>query len=366
MNFRKTFQSFVLLPGLVMMLSMAAALEVSATPVEEYTIPGQDALEEIEQETVVIGGEQNTPEYSIPSNKVSISYSGKIDASTGEAAIGHAVNVGEDYYILKNGELAYNVRKSQYHILCGSRGLYCNVPSDAILSQGKSFQIFPDEGVTVEVSFNGERIEDQNQTHFYESGEYLLYVYNHAEAREGRARIVILEKTEHDFKEFRLPQGFEFTEVLLDGVKKSVSYNNYYDFLEEGHYQLTWANSRIRQTFTTEFDLDFTAPTLKLPEVLNGTATGQVSFADMEEGEYVRWIRDSKEEGRIEDPSEVLSEYGSYVIRVYDQAGNYTQYEFVLEGYFDVNAMLAILSGIALISGGFFYCRRLRTHMRVG
>ena len=86
----------------------------------------------------------------------------------------------------------------------------------------------------------------------------------------------------------------------------------------------------------------------------------------MEEGEYVRWIRDSREEGRIEDPSEVLTQKGNYVIRVYDQAGNYTEYTFAIEGYFDVNAVLAILLVIALLGGGFLYCRRLRTHMRVG
>ena len=194
----------------------------------------------------------------------------------------------------------------------------------------------------------------------------LLCDEGYAESRERSVRILILNERENDLKEFRLPQGFEYTEVLLDGVKKSLSYNNYYDFLEEGHYELQWENSRIDQIFTTEFTLDLTAPTLDLSEVRNGAASGKVSFTDMEEGEYVRWIRDSKEEGRIEDPSEVLSKKGNYVLRVYDQAGNYTEYAFTLEGYFDINAILAILFVIALIGGGFFYCRRLRNNMRVG
>ena len=369
MNLKNIFQKFVLISGFVFVLGFTASMEVSATVVDTHTIPGQDALQEIveeQEETVVIGGEDEQPEYSIPANKVAIEYNGKIDATTGESVVGDAVNVGEDYFILKRNELAYNVRKHQYHILTGDRGIYCNVPSDAVLSSGRSIEFTPEEGVSVEVYRNGKLIEDTNQTEFEEAGEYLITMHNHAEARERSVRIVILNEQVNDLKEFRLPQGFEYTEISLDGVKKSLSYNNYYDFLEEGHYKLQWENSRIDQIFVTEFILDMTAPTLKLPEVRNGAAAGKVSFSDMEEGEYVRWIRDSKEEGRIEDPSEVLSKKGSYVLRVYDQAGNYTEYAFELEGYFDVNAVLAILFVIALIGGGFFYCRRLRNNMRVG
>ena len=369
MNLKKIFQKIVLISGFLFVIGVTPSLEVSATVMDDYTIPGQDALQEIveeQEETVVIGGEDEQSEYSVPANKVAIEYNGKIDATTGESVVGDAVNVGEDYFILKRNELAYNVRKRQYHILAGDRGIYCNVPSDAVLSSGRTIQFTPEEGVSVEVYRNGKMVEDTRQTEFEEAGEYLITMHNHAEARERSVRIVILNEQVNDLKEFRLPQGFEYTEVSLDGVKKSLSYNNYYDFLEEGHYKLQWENSRIHQTFVTEFILDMTAPTLRLPEVRSGAAAGKVSFTDMEEGAYVRWIRDSKEEGRIEDPSEVLSKKGNYVMRVYDQAGNYTEYAFTLEGYFDVNAVLAILFVVALICGGFFYCRRLRRNMRVG
>ena len=251
-------------------------------------------------------------------------------------------------------------------MLCGDRGLYCNVPSDSMLTNGQSLKITLDEGVSCQVYLNGELLEDKTQTEFYESGEYFLIMYNYAQAKERSVRFVILDKLVSDLKEYRLPSGFEYTDVYLDGIKKSTSYNNYYDFLEEGYYQLKWANSRINQTFVTEFMLDLTAPTLNLPEVKNGVATGQVSFSDMEKGSYVRWIRDSREEGRIEDPSEVLTQKGNYLLRVYDQAGNYTEYSFAIEGYFDSNAVIAVLLVMSLLGGGFFYCRRLRMHMRVG
>ena len=371
MSFRKNFQSFVLIFGLTAALSMSTSLKASATPVEDLTIPGQEALQEIvqeQEETVVMGeDEENESEYSIPANKVAIEYSGKIDATTGEAAIGSAVNMGEDYFILKRDELAFNAKKHQFHLLVGNRGVYCNVPSDAVLSNGKIIQFAPDEGVTIEVQYDGKAVEDTKQTEFTEPGEYILTMFNHADSRERSVRFVILDEKVHDLKEYRLPHGFEYTKILLDGERKSTSYNNYYDFLEEGHYELQWENSMINQTFVTEFILDFTPPNLELPEVRNdGTATGQVSFEDLEEGEYVRWIRNSRDEGRIEDASEVLTEHGHYAVRVYDEAGNYTEYSFEIEGYFDVNAVLAVIFVIVLAASGFFYCRRLRTHMRVG
>lgn len=365
MKLKKIFHSLAFAFGVVSVLGIAPCLHVSAA--EEYVVPGQDAFQEVletQKETVVVGTEET--EASAPSSKVSIEYSGKIDDSTGEAAVGNAIGMGVDYYVLKKNELAYHAKRNQYHILCGDRGFYCNVPEGAVLSYGEGLQFILDEGVSCELYFEGDLIENDISTKFHESGEYLITIHNHAEAKERSARFEILDEQVSDLREYRLPEGFEYTGVYLNGEKKSLSYNNYYDFLEEGIYQLYWENSKIGQTFATEFTLDLTAPTLKLPEVSNGVATAQVSFSDLEEGEYVRWIKDSRKEGRIEDPSEILSEIGSYIIRVYDQAGNYTEYTFAIEGYFDINAILAILFAIALISSGFFYCRRLRTHMRVG
>lgn len=369
MNLKNCFRRLILLSGILLGLGFHLSMEVSAVEMDDYVVPGQEALREIveeQEETVVIGGQEEKYEVSMEPNRVSIEYSGKIDDVTGEAVVGSAVNVGEDYFILKRNELAYNARTDSYHILCGDRGAYCNVPSDAVLSKGRSLEFSFDEGVTYEFYFNDEPVEDASRTVFEESGEYLLTICNHAEARERSVRFVILERVVNDFSEYRLPEGFEYTEILLDGEKKTIPYTNYYDFLEEGFYLLRWENSRIHQSFTTEFTMDLTPPVLRLPEVINGAATKQVSFEDLEDGAYIRWIRDSREEGRIEDPSEVLSKHGNYVLRVYDQAGNYTEYTFALEGYFDVNAVLAVLLVLVLFAGGFLYCRRLRHHMRVG
>ena len=109
MNLKKIFQKIVLISGFLFVIGVTPSLEVSATVMDDYTIPGQDALQEIveeQEETVVIGGEDEQPEYSVPANKVAIEYNGKIDATTGESVVGDAVNVGEDYFILKRNELA--------------------------------------------------------------------------------------------------------------------------------------------------------------------------------------------------------------------------------------------------------------------
>ena len=369
MNLKNVFRRVVLLSAIMFISCAAFSVKAFATTVDNYNVPGQNALQEIiegQGETIVIGESGTTTEPSAVQNSVDIEYSGKIDATTGEGVVGNIVSSADDYYVLRRNELAFDANRQKYHILCGDRGLYCNMPAGALLTNGESLKITLDEGVSCEIYLDGDIVEDNSQREFYESGEYLIVMRNHAEAKERNVRFVIADSLTNSVKEYRLPDGFEYTEVKLDGVRKSVEYNNYYDFLEDGFYQLKWENSRINQTFVTEFTLDLTAPKLELPEVRSGAATGRVSFADMEEGEYVRWIRDSREEGRIEDSSEVLSKKGNYVLRVYDQAGNYTEYTFAIEGYFDVNAVLAILLVIALLGGGFLYCRRLRTHMRVG
>lgn len=337
---KKIFQNFVFVFIIVLMVGLIPSMSVLA--------------DEEESET------------SAPTGKVSIDYSGKLDDSTGEPAVEGTESIGGTYFILKKNELAYDAKKDQYHILCGTKGFYSNVPEGAILSQGETLQFASEEGVTCKIYQNGELLEATMPVELSESGEYLVLMQDQTGGKERTVSFVILGEQVNNLVEFRLPEGFVYTGISLDGEEKNLNYDNYFDFLEDGFYLLQWENRTIGKAYTTEFILDTTVPELDLPEVFNGAATKQVSFYDMEEGEYVRWIKDSRSEGRIEDPSVVLSEVGSYIIRVYDQAGNYTEYTFVIEGYFDQNAVLAILLAILLLGSGFYYCRRLRKYMRVG
>jgi hypothetical protein len=191
-------------------------------------------------------------------------------------------------------------------------------------------------------------------------------IYNDAQEKERQVEFRILNNVMGlSFAEYTLPPGFEFTEVTLDGNYKTREYKNYYDFQENGHYKLVWENVQIGQSYTTQFDMDVIPPDLALTQVVEGSADKAVTFKDLESGEYIVW-HSKTEEGVITAATDTLEKPGEYTLTVYDGAGNSTEYKFNIEGYLDINAIIAILIVIASIAGIFIYSRRLRKRMRVG
>lgn len=328
----------------------------------DVEIPGMDQIQEIVKEE----NAENKPAESKASGKIDFSYSGKIDDRTGKPVTDDGYSSGNNYYILKTGELGYDAEKSRYHLLCGDKRVYCNVPSGAVLSKGYSISIEPESGLTCEMYLDGEALADKSQTTFRESGTYTLVISNEADNHERQVDFIILDDlVGKAFEAYDLPPGFEYTEVTLDGNYKTREYRDYYDFRENGHYKLVWECVQIGQSFTTQFDMDAVPPDLELPQVVEGSADKAVTFRDLEAGEYVEWSNQF-EEGVITVATETLETPGNYKVTVYDKAGNFTEYQFTIEGYLDINAIMAIAVFIAVIAGIFIYSRRLRKRMRVG
>ena len=328
-------------------------------------IPGMDQVQEIVKEEQA--EKKQKEKENKASAKIDFDYSGKIDDRTGAPVSGDGYTQGKNYHILKSGELAYNSEEARYYIFCGDKKIYCNVPSGAILSPGYKISIEAEEGIRYVMYLNGQAVSDPQQTIFSDSGVYTLMIYNDAQNKERQVEFRILNDVMGAaFKEYSLPPGFEYTEITLNGNYKTREYKNYYDFMEDGFYKLVWENVQIGQAYTTQFTMDVVPPDLKLTQVVDGSASKAVTFGDLEAGEYVVWVKDYELQGQILAANESLEAPGHYNIYVYDEAGNYTEYEFVIEGYFDINAILAILIVIAIIAGIIIYSRRLRKRMRVG
>ena len=162
-----------------------------------------------------------------------------------------------------------------------------------------------------------------------------------------------------------LPEGFEFVSVKVDGDDTTLTSKNVYECYREGKYEISWECSEVGQSFYTTFILDTTAPTLELPEVVDGEARKPVTLTDMEEGTYVVY-ETGGERVVITDNTKTIDMPGKYVLLACDEAGNYTRYDFTLHTYLDSGAFSAIFLVVVGIVTLFFYCRRLRHHMRVG
>lgn len=293
-------------------------------------------------------------------------YTGPLDGRTGKPLTSNVTNYGGGVYIMGKDDYNFDSKTGRYEILCGEMSVGCDVPPESLLSYGEKFNIYVPMGITVTIYYNGELLENQNTTKFSKSGIYTFQIETpYASDGKRTVNVTILKKKVNNVNRIILPEGFEFSSVKVDGEETTLSSKNVYECYREGKYEVSWECTEVGESFFTTFELDTTAPTLALPEVVDGQAKKPVTLQDMSGDTYVVYETDG-ERVVITDNTKTIDLPGDYVLLACDEAGNYTRYEFTLHTYLNSGAISAILlvvvGGIALIS----YCRRLRHHMRVG
>lgn len=293
-------------------------------------------------------------------------YTGPLDGRTGKPLTSNVTNYGGGVYIMGKDDYNFDSKTGRYEILCGEMSVGCDVPPESLLSYGEKFNIYVPMGITVTIYYNGELLENQNATKFSKSGIYTFQIETpYASDGKRTVNVTILKKKVNNVNRIILPEGFEFSSVKVDGEETTLSSKNVYECYREGKYEVSWECTEVGESFFTTFELDTTAPTLALPEVVDGQAKKPVTLQDMSGDTYVVYETDG-ERVVITDNTKTIDLPGDYVLLACDEAGNYTRYEFTLHTYLNSGAISAILlvvvGGIALIS----YCRRLRHHMRVG
>ena len=293
-------------------------------------------------------------------------YTGPLDGRTGKPITSSVTNKGGGVYIMAKDDYNFDSKTGRYEILCGEMSVGCDVPPESLLSYGEKFNIYVPMGIMVTIYYNGELLENQNTTQFSKAGIYTFQI-DTPYATDGKrvVNVTILKKKVNNINRIILPEGFEFTSVKVDGETTTLSSKNVYECYREGKYEVSWACTEVGESFYTTFELDTTAPTLELPEVIDGRAKKPVTLADMSGDTYVVYETQG-ERVVITDNTKTIDIPGNYVLLACDEAGNYTRYDFTLHAYLNSSAFSAILLVVVGIVVLFFYCRRLRHHMRVG
>ena len=293
-------------------------------------------------------------------------YTGPLDGRTGKPITSNVTNKGGGVYIMGKDDYNFDSKTGRYEILCGEMSVGCDVPPESLLSYGEKFNIYVPMGIMVTIYYNGELLENQNTTQFSKSGIYTFQIET-PYATDGKriVNVTILRKKVNNINRIILPEGFEFSSVKVDGEATTLTSKNVYECYREGKYEVSWECTEVGESFYTTFELDTTAPTLALPEVIDGQAKKPVTLTDMSGDTYVVYETES---GRvvITDNTKTIDVPGKYVLLACDEAGNYTRYDFTLHTYLNSSAFSAILLVVVGIVALFFYCRRLRHHMRVG
>lgn len=306
--------------------------------------------------------EEETPSFAAPS-QADVTYSGLLDPRTGLPLEQNRLDPEE-----LTAQLGYDKSKRVFTYSAGDLSFTSNIPNGAVLSLfsgGSKVTVTLPDGLSGTLYRNGDAVSGVDLTSITEPGGYYLDIRGGSSSQSATFSFTIVEELTNSLREVQLPTGFSFQSPRLNGEALSSEYSNYIEFLEDGEYDLAWGCEEIGQSYSLSFTLDTKAPTLALPEVTGSQAHSAVTLEDLEAGAYIL-LESGGETKTIRSSMDQIKEAGTYRLTVYDQAGNSTQYDFVIHVYLNISALAAIAL-LALGLGGLFgYSHYIKKHPRVG
>ena len=286
-------------------------------------------------------------------------YSGELDPESGqpkdssdEDAYGSRVTVAEDVYYDRE-------RQGYLYSVAGSTQLLCSVADGMVVQE--EVWVEPDAGVEVTVYRNGTALDQQDLTHLYEAGGYVVEANVNGQQYPALS-FTIVGNTTCALTGYTMPDGFAITGVTLDGQEADFE-RSYVSMAQEGHYVVNYGCTRNGRTYKLDVTVDTTPPVLALPELdEKNQARGPVSLADIEEGASVSITLDGRE---ISYTSE-LTESGEYQVVLTDRAGNVARYTFTILIYFNLSSWLfiVIFLGVAVAVGAYIIISRKKLVVR--
>ena len=290
--------------------------------------------------------------------EIDMNYTGAIDSFTGQpidesadaADMDIVVFDESSYFDRRDGMFVYRVSGVGNEIRCSvADGMMTSDPVRMEISEGMDCTLYLD----------GEQIDASDLSDLSEAGSYAVTA-GLSSQNSKTIRFTICSPMSSNIEKYWVPNHFYVTEVLCNGEKKA-SPTDLVDLTEEGEYQITYYCLPTRIPYYLNVQIDHTAPTITLNGVVDGVAKGPVTISDVEEGTSIYMELD----GQQIPYSEELTKNGSYVVTVFDEAGNVTTYDFVLLIYF--NASSLVFFAVFLLLGGvlIWYLVRARKHVRV-
>ncbi len=271
-------------------------------------------------------------------------YSGVVDTYTGqEAGDSQTVSMADRIYF--DNVLAYDRPSKMFIYTVQGLGSEVSISVCDGMYTTEAVKI----SVPVEVMYtlyrDGQEVDISNGEAIGTPGSYVLDL-TAASTSNQQIRFTILSSVTGKMNEYRMPDYFAATEVLLNDEPLSFS-GGVVPMDEEGRYKITYYCQPTGVGYTLNILIDHTAPELALENVVDGVAKGPVSLEDAEADSTLTVVLNNEP---INAPKK-LTQSGSYTVTITDLAGNSNVYNFRIQVYFNTSAwtFLGILAGIILI-----------------
>lgn len=289
-------------------------------------------------------------------------YDYELDPETGEP-IGSG-NADKSYYEMADGG-RYVYDTSRYVYQTGSVEFAASVPNHAVVGHGQTVSLWPGNASSVLLYRDGNLVEKPMLQNIAQAGSYVVNVTVSEIAGDFTFAFTIVPELTNQFTDLNLPEDFLLDYVLLDTVPQELPYGDFYHFGMDGEYEIRYSCAAVNRTYVLRFTLDTAPPVLTLPGITDGEAHNAVTVTVPEEGAYIE-INCDGAVSTLRGSSKELRQPGRYQLKVYDEAGNMTQYDFTIRFYLDISAGVAILLLVAALAGVAVYCHLVRKNARVG
>jgi len=223
----------------------------------------------------------------------------------------------------------------------------------------KTVSISADVVAKLRVYHDGTLLASDSYRQIKDTGEYVV-MYEDGGAEKRILAFTIIPTVTNAVISYTVPDGFKILQVTLNNQQISFD-SDRIDFTEEGDYRVLYHCIRTGMNYSLNFTTDFTGPKLKLANVSDGTAQGPVDISDAKDAYSVQILKDGKEIPF----NEILTSNGEYLIRLTDDSGNVTTYQFTILIYFSAIGYLALALLILAFAGVIAYVIIARKKLKV-
>ena len=299
-------------------------------------------------------------------------YSGRIDPVTGSpygraetASSGRVALSDTMYYDFDAHDFVYP--------LPDARGdLHASVADGMVTTNTVRLTVPVDSGVTV--YHDGEQYTGDLSV-INERGEYAVA----AGPETGAARLLtftIQGASTRGLTYFNVPDGFFLTGVTYGEGEEAWEYpaeDRYSVALrDEGPYHIEYECAATNIVYSLDTIIDRTPPRLAFDGEIDedGNVHSALQFTGMEKGDYISLTHDGEPVEHVELNGDLsggtIYDSGSYVMQVFDDAGNMTQYEFTILTYFNTQSWVFVVLVMLVLVGTAAYIVIQRRKLEFG
>lgn len=282
-------------------------------------------------------------------------YTGPVDNFTGVPVGAAEGDLGGDRISI-NDYTGYNRERHMFFTMKSSQEILCSV-ADGMTTTDPVVLLIPD-GVLCALYRDGKQVAG-DFTDISEPGFYVLT--EEGLSKTELMRFTIVKPITGKLETFEVPEGFQITSVMCSGNPVEYQYSRV-SLEREGKYVISYSCPITETKYNFTAEIDHTPPTLALPGVdENWQARGPVDISDLEKDAKIGiWLN-----GHEMSYTSVLRQRGNYQIILEDEAGNRTEYHFIIRFYFNSSGVIFVAAILAIGAGVGIYVLYSRRHLRV-